>query len=239
MLEVENLSVRYRGNEALEKVSFAIATGQLVGVIGPNGAGKSTMLKAMLGLVANSTGWVKFCGKPLKQQRGKVAYIPQRSHIDWDYPTTVWNVVMMGRTLKTGLFRGYSRQSKELVEAALERVGIWNLRDRQIGQLSGGQQQRVFLARALAQEADILFFDEPFTGVDIKTEEIIFEIFSKLKLENKTLLVISHDLGDTLRHYDQLILLNKYLVALGSREEVITPGNIQKAYGHNFGLAIS
>ncbi len=239
MLEVENLSVRYRGNEALEKVSFAIATGQIVCVIGPNGAGKSTMLKAMLGLVGNSSGSVKFCGKPLKQQRDKVAYIPQRSHIDWDYPTTVENVVMMGRTLKTGLFRGYSRQSRELVRAALERVGIWNLRDRQIGQLSGGQQQRVFLARALAQQADILFFDEPFTGVDIKTEEVIFEIFSKLKLENKTLLVISHDLGDTLKHYDKLILLNKYLVALGSREEVITPVNIQKAYGHNFGLAIS
>ncbi|NJL10747.1 MAG: metal ABC transporter ATP-binding protein [Calothrix sp. SM1_7_51] len=239
MLLVENLSVRYRGNWALEKVSFAIKPGQLVGTIGPNGAGKSTMVKAMLGLVPISSGVVKFCDEYLKQQLAKVAYIPQRSAIDWDYPTTVLKVVMMGRTVKTGLFQNISRQSRELVEMALKRVEIWNLRDRPLGQLSGGQQQRVFLARALAQEADILFFDEPFTGVDRKTEEIIFEIFQELKNQDKTLLVINHDLGDTLKHYDQLLLLNKELIALGSREQVITATNIQKAYGHNFGLSLS
>ncbi len=239
MLEIKDLSVRYRGNWALEGISFVIKSGQLIGIIGPNGAGKSTLIKAMLGLIPVSSGSVKFFGEPLRQQLARIAYVPQRSQIDWDYPTTVWKVVMMARTVKTGLFRRPSRQSRELVKAALERVGIWDLRDRPIGQLSGGQQQRVFLARALAQQADILLFDEPFTGVDRKTEEVIFEIFRELKAEQKTLLVISHDLGDTLKNYDQLLLLNKHLVALGSREEVITPVNIQKAYGHSFGLAVS
>ncbi|WP_017745199.1 metal ABC transporter ATP-binding protein [Scytonema hofmannii] len=236
MLKVYNLSVRYRGNLALEGISFTVEPSQSIGIIGPNGAGKSTLIKAMLGLIPICSGSVRFCGQPLKQQLSRVAYIPQRSVIDWDYPTTVKKVVMMGRTVQTGLFRRPSRQSRELVKMALQRVDIWNLRDRPIGQLSGGQQQRVFLARAIAQQADILLFDEPFTGVDYKTEEIIFDIFRELKTQQKTLLIINHDLGDTLKQYDQLLLLNKHLVAWGCREEVITPVNIQKAYGHNFGL---
>jgi ABC-type Mn2+/Zn2+ transport system ATPase subunit len=239
VLRVENLSVRYRGNLVLDEISFTVEPGQVIGVIGPNGAGKSTMIKAMLGLISVASGLVLLDGKPLKKQLGKVAYVPQRSQIDWDYPTTVGKVVMMARTLKTGLFRRPSKQSKELVRAALERVDIWNLRDRPIGQLSGGQQQRVFIARAIAQEADVLFFDEPFTGIDRKTEDIIFEIFRELKSQQKILLVVNHDLGDTLKQYDQLLLLNKYLIAMGFREEVITSTNIQRAYGHNFGLAIS
>lgn len=238
MLEVKDLSVNYRGHHALDGISFTVAAGQVVGIIGPNGAGKSTMLKAMLGLIACG-GAVKYCEMPLKQQRQKVAYVPQRSHIDWDYPTTVKNVVMMARTVKTGLFRRPSRMSKEFVRIALERVGIWNLRDRPIGELSGGQQQRVFLARAIAQQADVLFFDEPFTGVDRQTEEVIFDIFDELKSQQKILLVVNHDLGDTLKHYDELMLLNKKLIAFGSRAEVITPININQAYGHNFGLLIS
>jgi ABC-type Mn2+/Zn2+ transport system ATPase subunit len=209
-----------------------------VGIIGPNGAGKSTMLKAMLGLIT-CNGKVMYGGLPLRQQLQKVAYVPQRSHIDWDYPTTVKNVVMMSRTVKTGLFRRPSRMSRELVRTALERVGIWDLRNRPIGELSGGQQQRVFLARAIAQQADILLFDEPFTGVDRQTEEVIFDIFAQLKAQQKILLVVNHDLGDSLKHYDELILLNRKLVALGSQAEVITPININKAYGHNFGLLIS
>jgi manganese/iron transport system ATP-binding protein len=238
MLEVKDVSANYRGHQALEGISFTVAPSRVVGVIGPNGAGKSTMLKAMLGLIAAS-GTVRYCGEPLRQQRQKVAYVPQRSHIDWDYPTTVQNVVMMARTVKTGLFRCPSRMSRELVRTALERVGIWNLRNRPIGELSGGQQQRVFLARAIAQQADILLFDEPFTGVDRQTEEVIFDIFDELKSQQKILLVVNHDLGDTLKHYDELILLNKKLVAFGSQAEVITAININKAYGHNFGLLIS
>ena len=172
MLKVQDLSVRYRGHYALEKIDFDMGPAQMVGIVGPNGAGKSTLVKGILGLIPVSSGSVRFYGHPLRQVLAKISYVPQRVSIDWDYPTTVWNVVMMGRTVKTGLFRQASRQSRELVELALKRVGVWDLRDRQIGELSGGQQQRVFLARSLAKEAELLIFDEPFTGVDRRTEEI-------------------------------------------------------------------
>jgi manganese/iron transport system ATP-binding protein len=236
MLEVQNLSVRYRGNFALQDISFTLQPGELLGILGPNGAGKSTLIKAMLGLIPKSGGSVWANGQKLKHQLAEVAYVPQRSHIDWDYPTTVWQVVLMGRTVKTGLFHRRSRQSRELAQAALERVGILELRNRPIGQLSGGQQQRVFLARAIAQEAEILFFDEPFTGVDLKTEEIIFTIFQELKLEQKTLLVVSHDLGETLKQYDSILLLNRELIAFGPRSTVMTAKNVHHAYGHDFSL---
>ncbi len=232
MLQVQNLAVSYQGVCAVNSVSFSIEPGKLVGVIGPNGAGKSTMIKAMLGLIGSSSGVVKFYSRPLKQQLKQVAYVPQRSQIDWDYPITVWNVVMMSRTVHTGWFKEPSYQSKEIVKAALKRVGMWELQKRQIGELSGGQQQRVFLARALAQQAELLFFDEPFTAIDKKTEEIVFEIFSELKAQNKTLLVISHDLGENLSYYDRFLLMNKQLIADGSKSEVLTAANIEKAYGH-------
>lgn len=231
MLEVQNLTVSYRGVFALKGVTFTIYPGQLVGLIGPNGAGKSTMVKAMLGLIPASRGVVKFAQRPLKQQRQQIAYIPQRSQIDWDYPVTAQNVVMMARTMHTGWFGGFSRQSRELVKEALQRVGMWELRHRQIGELSGGQQQRIFLARAIAQQPELLLFDEPFTGIDKKTEAIIFEVFSELKAEGKTLLVSSHEWGDALNHYDRLLLLNQQLVASGAPQEVMTLENIQRAYG--------
>ncbi|MBW4575990.1 MAG: metal ABC transporter ATP-binding protein [Aphanothece sp. CMT-3BRIN-NPC111] len=231
MLEVQNLTVSYRGVFALKGVTFTIYPGQLVGLIGPNGAGKSTMVKAMLGLIPASRGIVKFAQRPLKQQRQQVAYIPQRSQIDWDYPITAQNVVMMARTMHTRWFGGFSRQSRELVKEALQRVGMWELRHRQIGELSGGQQQRIFLARAIAQQPELLLFDEPFTGIDKKTEAIIFEVFSELKAEGKTLLVSSHEWGDALNHYDRLLLLNQQLVASGVPQEVMTLENIQRAYG--------
>lgn len=233
MLEVRDLAVNYRGISAVEDVSFCLESGQLIGIIGPNGAGKSTLIKAMLGLVSAEHGVVTFNSRPLKKQLGTVAYVPQRSQIDWDYPVTVWNVVMMARTLHLGWSRFPSRQSKELVQAALQRVGIWELRDRQIGELSGGQQQRVFLARALAQQAELFFFDEPFVGVDKKTEAVIFEVFGELKSAGKTLLVISHDLGATMQVYDHFLLLNKQLIAEGSRDEVITAANLREAYGES------
>lgn len=239
MLEVRDLAVCYRDNWAIRNVSFSLKLGQLTSLLGPNGAGKSTIVKAMLGLVPLAKGVVIFGSRPLKSQLRRVAYVPQRSQIDWDYPITVWNVVMMGRTVHTGWFREPSRQSREIVQDALERVGMLEYRHRQIGQLSGGQQQRVFLARALAQEAELLFFDEPFTGIDKKTEEVIFEVFAELKSQNKTLLVISHDLGETLEHYDQLLLLNKELIAAGSKQEVLTPNNIRQAYGQNLNLMVA
>jgi len=231
MLEVQDLAVNYRGIRALGNVSFRLEPGQLVGVIGPNGAGKSTMIKAMLGLVPATSGIVKFKGRALKQQLRCCAYVPQRSHIDWDYPATVWTVVMMGRSPHTGWFRSPSRQSQEIVASALKRVGIWELRHRQIGELSGGQQQRVFLARAIAQQAELFLFDEPLTGIDKKTEAILFEIFNELKAEGKILLVSSHEWGKDLSHYDRLLLLNQRLIANGSPQEVMNLENIQRAYG--------
>ncbi|NES22123.1 MAG: metal ABC transporter ATP-binding protein [Symploca sp. SIO3E6] len=239
MLEVRELGVCYRDNWAISDISFSLKLGQLTSLLGPNGAGKSTMVKAMLGLVPTAKGVVMFGSRPLKHQLRRVAYVPQRSQIDWDYPITVWNVVMMGRTVHTGWLRKPNRQSTEIVEDALDRVGMLEYRHRQIGQLSGGQQQRVFVARALAQQAELLFFDEPFTGIDKKAEEIIFEVFAELKLQNKTLLVISHDLGATLEHYDQLLLLNKQLIASGTKKEVLTSTNISKAYGQGLSLMIA
>lgn len=231
MLEVRHLAVNYRGVSAVSDVSFRLEPGQIVGVIGPNGAGKSTMVKAILGLIPCESGIVKFRNGSLKQHLAQVAYVPQRSQIDWDYPITVWNVAMMSRTRHTGWFGSHSRQSEEIVRAALERVGMWELRHRQIGELSGGQQQRVFLGRSLAQQAELFFFDEPFASVDKKTEAVIFEVFNELKSQGKTLLVIGHDLGEASRRYDRFLLLNKTLIADGSRSEVITSNNIQEAYG--------
>ncbi|MEH2301161.1 MAG: metal ABC transporter ATP-binding protein [Nostoc sp.] len=231
MLEVKHLAVNYRGVMAVENVSFRSLPGQIVGVIGPNGAGKSTMVKAILGLVPTTSGVVKFRDRALKQQLSSVAYVPQRSQIDWDYPITVWHVVLMARTVHTGWFRAPSRPSQEIVKDALARVGMLELRSRQIGELSGGQQQRVFLARALAQQAELLFFDEPFVGVDKKTEAIMFDVFEELKSQGKILLVVTHDLGTILTKCDQLLLLNKQIIANGSMNEVMTADNIQRAYG--------
>lgn len=235
MLEIQNLSVDYRGARALHDVSFFIPLGQLVGIIGPNGAGKSTLVEAMLNLIPATQGIVQFKGRALKNQLLKTAYVSQRSRVDWDYPATVWNVVMMAQTIQAGLFRGFSGKARHLACEALERVGMYELRDRPIGELSGGQQQRVFLARALAKEAELLIFDEPFTAVDRKTEDVIFDIFQELRAEGKTLLVINHDLGDSLAIYDQLLLLNKRLIAQGPRQEVVTSDNLERAYGR--GLA--
>lgn len=230
MLEVYNLSVNYRHTWAVENVSFTLQPGQVTGLLGPNGAGKSTLIKAILGLIPLAEGVVKWAARPVAKQLNRVAYVPQRSQIDWDYPVTVEKVVMMGRVGSTGWFRSHSRQSRIIGQNALKKVGMWQYRQRQIGELSGGQQQRVFLARAIAQEADLLLFDEPFNNVDRQTETIIFDIFAELKAQQKTLLVISHDLSETLGNYDQLLLLNRRLVAAGSKTEVFTKENIKSAY---------
>ena len=234
MLEVANLSVNYRHTPAVENVSFTLQPGQATGLLGSNGAGKSTLVKAILGLIPLADGVAKWSNKPVSKQLNKVAYVPQRSQIDWDYPVTVERAVMMGRVATTGWFRNHSRQSKLLVRNALERVGMWQYRQRQIRELSGGQQQRVFLARAIAQEADLLLFDEPFNNVDRQTETIIFDIFAELKAQQKALLVISHDLSETLDNYDRLLLLNKKLIAFGTKEEVLTNENINRAYNKYF-----
>ena len=234
MLEVCNLSVNYRQTLAIVSVSFKLQPGVITGLFGSNGAGKSTLVKAILGLVPISEGTAKWMGKPIVKQLNKVAYVPQRSQIDWDYPITVERAVMMGRVKTTGWFRQHDRTSRNLVRNALQRVGMWQYRQRQIRELSGGQQQRVFIARAIAQEADLLLFDEPFNNIDRQTEAIIFDIFAELKAQQKTLLVISHDLSETINNYDRLLLLNKRLVACGTKEEVLTNENINKAMNRYF-----
>jgi len=231
MLLVQHLSVNYRSVKALEDVTFNLPAGTLVGLLGPNGAGKSTLIKALLGLIPVQDGKVFYRGLPLWQQRRQVAYVPQRSQIDWDYPTTVWNVVMLARTAHAGWFRSPNRQSREIVKESLQRVDLYHLRDRPIGALSGGQQQRVFLARAIAQQADLLLLDEPLAAVDKKTEALIFQIYDELKAEGKTLLISCHEWGGILNHYDQLLLLNQRLVAYGLPREVMIPDNIERAYG--------
>jgi manganese/iron transport system ATP-binding protein len=231
VLQVEHLSVNYRDVQALRNISFAIAPGQLVGIFGPNGAGKSTLVKAMLGLTPVVTGMVRYGDGFLAGQRDRTAYVPQRSQIDWTFPATVWDVVLMGRVQQAGWFRRFSAVSRRIALEALERVGMAEFRDRRIGALSGGQQQRVFLARALAQQADLFFFDEPFVGVDQKTEAVLFQIFQELAHEGKTVMVVNHDLGESITHFDQLLLLNKELIAYGPREEVFTTANMTRAYG--------
>lgn len=227
---VNNLAVQYRNVQALQDVSIDVHPGRITGIIGPNGAGKSTLLKAMLGLIPVDNSSVLYKGKPLKYQLEQVAYVPQRSAIDWTYPATVWDVVLMGRVRKAGWFRRFSNVSRQIAAAALERVGMNEYRDRSIGQLSGGQQQRVFLARALAEEAEIFCFDEPLAGIDQKTEAVIFEIFHELAAEGKIVLVVNHDLGEAIANFDDLILLNQQVIASGPRAAVLQPENMHRAY---------
>ncbi len=230
-ISVNNLGVSYRNVEALKQIAISIKSGKATGVIGPNGAGKSTLIKAMLGLISAQNGSVVYENKPLEEQLELVAYVPQRSQIDWTYPATVWDVVMMGRVRKTGWFRRFSGISRRIAREALERVEMAGYSNRPIGQLSGGQQQRVFLARSLAQQGEIFFFDEPFAGVDRKTENIIFNIFHELAGEGKIVLVVNHDLGESITNFDDLILLNKELIAAGARDTVLQEDNLYRAYG--------
>lgn len=233
MLDIENLSVNYQRSLALEAVSLQLAPGELVGLIGPNGAGKSTLIQAILGLVRYQ-GRVLYRGAPLRWQRQKVAYVPQRSQIDWDYPATAWTVALMSQTLAAGWLHAPTPQQRGRVRAALERVGMATLSHRPIGQLSGGQQQRVFLARALAQDADLFLLDEPFTGIDKRTEAVMLEIFTELKTQGKTLLVSCHEWGEALQRYDRLLLLNGRLLANDKPQAVMTLENIRQAYGEAF-----
>ncbi|MDJ0704438.1 MAG: metal ABC transporter ATP-binding protein [Leptolyngbyaceae cyanobacterium MO_188.B28] len=237
MLEVFDLSVNYRGIQVLDSVSLSLQPGEWVGLIGPNGAGKSTLIKAILGLTAYR-GQVLWQGGTLQRQRRKVAYVPQRSQIDWDYPITAWTVVMMAHTQALSWRRRSNYEIKRSVRVALERVGMFSLRHRQIGQLSGGQQQRIFLARALAQQADLLLLDEPFTGIDKKSEAMMLAIFADLRDQGKTLLVCSHEWGTALNRYDRLLLLNQRLLANDTPQVVMTLENIQQAYGANIQPAV-
>lgn len=230
-ITVDHLTVNYRSVQALRNINFTVEPGQLVGIFGPNGAGKSTLVKAMLGLIPTVTGQITYGAKPLAEQLDHTAYVPQRSQIDWTFPATVWDVVMMGRVKKTGYFQRFSAISRHIAAQSLERVGMSEFRNRRIGDLSGGQQQRVFLARSLAQEADLFIFDEPFVGVDQKTEAILFSIFRELAAAGKIVLVVNHDLGESITNFDQILLLNKELIAYGNRDRVLSMDNMSRAYG--------
>ncbi len=236
VIAVDHLTVNYRDTQALRNINLTVRPGRLVGIFGPNGAGKSTLMKAMLGLIPVVTGRVTYGDQDLAHQLDRVAYVPQRSQIDWTFPSTVWDVVMMGRVKKTGWLKRFSATSRQLAKEALDRVGMLEFKDRPIGALSGGQQQRVFLARALAQEANIFCFDEPFVGVDQKTEAVIFQIFHELANAGKIVLVVNHDLGESITNFDQIILLNKELIAAGPREWVLTRDNMTRAYGGHIGF---
>lgn len=231
VLDVHDLTVAYREKPVIWHVDFAIEGPSLVGIVGPNGAGKSTLLKAILGLLSVSSGRVEFFGRSLAKERLRVGYVPQRESVDWDFPIQVLDVVMMGAYGRLGWFRRPGRSERSLALECLERMGLSGLENRQIGQLSGGQQQRVFLARALAQEADLYFMDEPMAGVDAATEQAIFIVLEELRKQGKTVLVVHHDLRSVPDHFDQLLLINQRLVASGPTSEVFTQELLQKTYG--------
>lgn len=230
-LKVDNLTVAYQKKPVLRSVSFQIPAGKLIGVLGPNGAGKSTLLKAVLGLIPVVSGDVRIFGGSYKDQRKSVGYVPQRESVDWDFPTNALDVVMMGRYGHLGWFRRPGATERKMAMECLAKVGMADYAERQISQLSGGQQQRVFLARALAQNANLYFMDEPFAGVDATTEKAIITLLHELKNQGKTVLVVHHDLSTVKEYFDHVVLLNGELVAEGSTETTFTADNLLKTYG--------
>lgn len=229
-IEVSHLNVSYFGNKALKDVSFSFQTGNLIGIIGPNGAGKSTLVKAMLHLIPTDSGKITIDNKPIKNIRRNIAYVPQRSDIDWDFPIVVKDAVLLGTFPNIKLFRRPSKKNREWAAHCLEKVGMQDFATRQIGELSGGQQQRVFLARALAQKADFFFLDEPFVGIDVASEEMIINILRDLRNEGKTVMVVHHDLSKVEAYFDELILLNKEVIESGPVQKVIRPDIMSRAY---------
>ncbi len=230
-IEVHDLTVTYDRRPALWDIDLTLPTGQLIGIIGPNGAGKSTLIKSIMDLIPLSSGWTKIFDQPLEDVRDRVSYVPQRNSVDWDFPASVMDVVLMGRYPKRGLFRWLNKEDKKVALKALETVGMESFKDRQIAQLSGGQQQRVFLARALAQKADIYFMDEPFKGVDASTESAVLSLMKEMRSQGKTLIVVHHDLESAYEYFDWIVLLNTSLVAYGPKEKVFTPELLNQTYG--------
>ncbi|WP_338999596.1 metal ABC transporter ATP-binding protein [Fusobacterium animalis] len=222
-IEIKNLTVAYGENIALEDFNLNVEIGSLMALVGPNGAGKSTLIKTILKFLKQITGEIKINGKNL-------AYVPQRNSVDWDFPTTLFDVVEMGCYGRVGLFKRVNKEEKAKVLKAIEQVGMLEFKDRQISELSGGQQQRAFIARALVQEADIYLMDEPFQGVDSTTEKSIVDILKKLKSDGKTLLVVHHDLQTVPTYFESVTFINKTVIATGKVKEVFTQENIDKTY---------
>ncbi|MEO0145037.1 MAG: metal ABC transporter ATP-binding protein [candidate division WOR-3 bacterium] len=229
-LKISNLTVYYELNPVLIDINVEFESGKIYGIIGPNGAGKSTLLKSILGLVSYEEGDIVFFeNKKFNEVREKVAYIPQKEIVDWDYPITVFEMVLLGRFVHTGIIKRISKIDKEITINALKKLNIYELKDRQISELSGGQQQRALIARAICQDAQIYLLDEPFSGVDILTERKLFEIFYNLKGENKTIIIVDHDLA-RVQKYDELVLLNRTIIAKGKVKDVLNSQTLLELY---------
>jgi manganese/zinc/iron transport system ATP- binding protein len=233
-LDVSHLTVSYQSNPTLVDFSVTVPQGVMCGIIGPNGAGKTTFIKAVLGLISAATGTVTILGKTVADARKHIAYIPQRSSVDWDFPLTVFDMVLMGCYGRLGWFKRPTDADHIKVYESLAAVGLKDYADQSISVLSGGQQQRAFLARALMQDAQIYFLDEPFAGVDIATEQIIINLFKQLRDEGKTVIVVHHDLFTASSYFDWAILLNKTCVVSGPVEQALAPTYLEKTYGVNF-----
>lgn len=235
-LSIQDMTVAYHRKPVLWDIDFTAPAGKLIAIIGPNGAGKSTLIKAALDLVPRASGVVAVFGKSYKKSRDRVAYVPQRGSVDWDFPINALQVVTMGLYRKIGWCRPVTRKYRQLAQEALERVGMGEYAHRQISQLSGGQQQRVFLARALVQDADLYLMDEPFAGVDAATERAIVEVLRELRETGKTALVVHHDLQTVKDYFDYVLLLNMRVVAAGPTRETFTSENLKRTYGGKLAL---
>lgn len=234
----KEMSVYYRDKKALDNVSVEIRKSKITGIIGPNGAGKSTFLKALIKLIPSENKGVSIFGKPLKEMQRKIAYVEQRSALDLTFPIDVKGTVLLGTYPKLNFWSRPGKKEKDDVEAALKKVELWDLKDRQIDELSGGQLQRVFIARALAQEADLILLDEPFVGIDMTSEQMIIEILKELRNEGKTILIVHHDLHKVVEYFDDLIVLDGKMVGYGTVASTFTKENLDKAYGKMFGSLV-
>lgn len=235
-LSIHDMTVAYQRRPVLWDVDYIAPRGRLVAIVGPNGAGKSTLIKAALELIPKVSGDVRVFGRPYREQRARVAYVPQRTSVDWDFPISALDVVATGLYRRIGWFRPVTRRWRGLAQAALDRVGLADYAGRQISQLSGGQQQRVFLARALVQEADLYLMDEPFAGVDAATERAIVALLRALRSAGQTALVVHHDLPTVSEYFDDVLLLNMRLVAAGPVRDVFTDENLRATYGGKLSL---
>ena len=230
-IHVEDMTVAYQHQPVLWDCDVSIPKGAIAAIVGPNGAGKSTLLKGMLGLLPVISGSVLIDGNPFKKEKHRVAYIPQTSSVNWSFPTTVLDVVLMGRYIHLGWISRPKNKDKEMALSAIERMGLLEYKDRQISQLSGGQKQRVFIARAIAQNADIYFMDEPLAGVDKVTEGIIFSFLKECQKEGKTSLIVHHDLKTLREHFNYIVLLHRRIIAEGPMDEILASGEIERTFG--------
>ena len=236
-LAIHGMTVAYGQSPAIFSVETEFRAGAMTAIVGPNGAGKSTLLKAALGIFPRVAGEVEFFGKPLSKVRHRVAYVPQRASIDWDFPTRVGDVVMMGQFNRLGLLGRIRGEHRDRVADSLARVAMQDFADRQIGELSGGQQQRVFLARALAQEADLYLLDEPFAGVDAATERAIIDVLKDLRAAGKTVVAVHHDLSTVADYFEDVLMLNIRRIASGPVSQAFTAENLNKTYGGRLATA--